>query len=75
MSLSSTLPFAGFSTIHYQVGGHATYANTSDEVLMRCDQSLSDLREVIPTSDGIGCPSLQEVNVIALHFTPIFRHF
>ena len=55
-------PSSGFSTVCYQVGGYAAYANASDEVLMRCDQSLSDLREVVPTSDGIEYPSLQEVS-------------
>ena len=71
MSFSSTLPFTGFSTVCYQVGGYTAYADTSDEVLMRCDQTLSDLWEVILTSDGIEYPSLQEVS---LSFSPCFLH-
>ena len=58
---SSTLPLAGFSTVCFHIGGYAAYADPSEQVLTRCDQNLSDDREVIPITDGIKYPSLPKV--------------
>ena len=57
-----TLPYSGFSTIRFHVGGYAAYADPSEQVLTRCDQSLTDDHEVMPCTDGIEYPSLSEVS-------------
>ena len=60
------LPYSGFSTIRFHVGGYAAYADPSEQVLMRCDQNLSDDREVVPCTDGIEYPSLPEVSAFCI---------
>ena len=58
---SSALPYSGFMTVRFCVGGYAAYADPSEQVLTRCDQNLTDDREVVPCTDGIEYPSLPEV--------------
>ena len=57
-----TLPYSGFSTVRFRVGGYAAYTDPSEQVLTRCDQNLTDDREVVPCIDGIEYPSLPEVS-------------
>ena len=63
-----TLPYSGFSTVRFRVGGYAAYADPSEQVLTRCDQNLTDDREVVPCTDGIEYPSLPEVSAFLYSF-------
>ena len=63
---SSALPYSGFSTVRFRIGGYAAYADPSEQVLTRCDQTLSDNQEVVPCTDGIEYPSLPEVGAFCI---------
>ena len=59
---SSALPYSSFSTVRFLVGGYTAYADPSEQVLTKCDQNVTDDREVVPCSNGIEYPSLPKVS-------------
>ena len=65
---SSALPYSCFTPVRFHIGGYAAYADPSEQVLTRCDQNLTDDREVVPCTDGIEYPSLPEVGPLLYSF-------